>query len=131
GAFVEIDQGVIAAMDRRRVEVRMTGVSFDVERLGRWLLDPTVLACPLRLDPIRKDEDYQKRKHPNPTRPARFFRLRHFHCGSKTRAPRRAQRCPVDDLQPEEWNPARVGTDRPDPVPCLSRAWPGRRPCSA
>src|SRR5580692_9461249 len=57
GAFVEVDQAVIAAMDRCGIEVRMTGISLDIERLGRWLLDPTILACPLRLDPIRKHQD--------------------------------------------------------------------------
>jgi hypothetical protein len=57
GAFVELDQSVIAAADGRGVQVGMTGISFDVERFGSQLLDPPVAAGPLSLRRSRKNQN--------------------------------------------------------------------------
>jgi hypothetical protein len=62
GALVEIDQPVVAAMHRRRVEVGMTRVSLDVERLHRRLFHPTIAASELRLAPSRKTQQHQNRE---------------------------------------------------------------------
>src|SRR5208282_403695 len=70
------DIAVIAAVDGCGVKVGMTGVSFDVEGFGPWLLDPAVAALPLSLGPSRKHQDRQNRERPNPIAPAKLSLLR-------------------------------------------------------